>query len=103
MKLPAFVTAQRVMVIGIDVCHAGKQSVVGFCASTNASCTQFYNDVIIQPKFQEIVKKDLDRCLINAIHAFSSQNGNNLPSKIVIFRDGVGEQMRDQIIAREVT
>ena len=83
------------MVIGIDVCHAGKKSVVGFCASTNASCTQYYSDIIIQPKYQEIVKKDLDRCLINAIDEFSKENNGHLPSKIIIYRDGVGEGMRD--------
>ena len=39
MKFPAFMKKERVMVIGIDVCHAGKKSVVGFCASTNSTCT----------------------------------------------------------------
>jgi hypothetical protein len=35
MKLPEFMHKEKVMVIGIDVCHAGKKSVVGFVASTN--------------------------------------------------------------------
>lgn len=35
VKFPEFMQKERVMVIGIDVCHAGKKSVVGFCASTN--------------------------------------------------------------------
>lgn len=47
MKFPAFMKKERVMVIGIDVCHAGKKSVVGFCASTNSTCTQYYSDIII--------------------------------------------------------
>jgi hypothetical protein len=37
MKMPEFMSSNKVMVIGIDVCHAGKKSVVGFCASTNQS------------------------------------------------------------------
>jgi len=51
IKFPEFMSKEKVMVIGIDVCHAGKKSVVGFCASTNASCTQYYSDIIIQPKY----------------------------------------------------
>jgi len=102
MKMPAFVEKDKVMVIGIDVCHAGKKSVVGFTASKNASLTQYYSDIIIQPKFQEIVKKDLDRCLINSVQAFSKENGGNMPGRIIIFRDGVGEGMRDQVIEKEI-
>jgi hypothetical protein len=37
MKMPEFMSSNKVMVIGIDVCHAGKKSVVGFCASKNQS------------------------------------------------------------------
>ena len=47
MKMPDFVAKDKVMVIGIDVCHAGKKSVVGFTASKNASLTQYYSDIII--------------------------------------------------------
>lgn len=95
MKMPSFMNTERVMVIGIDVCHAGKKSVVGFCASKNRSQTLYYSDIIIQPKNQEVVKKDLDRCMINAIQSFSNENQGNLPTKIIIYRDGVGEGQRD--------
>lgn len=101
IKLPPFMTKSNVMVIGIDVCHAGKNSVVGFVASTNTHCTSFYSDIIIQAKNQEIVKKDLDRCLMNAIQEYKL-NTNETPDKIVIFRDGTGEGMRDQIVANEI-
>lgn len=84
----------RVMVVGIDVCHQGKNSIVGFSASTNKHCTSFYSDVIIQAKNQEIVKKDLDRCLIKALAEFKNIE-KSYPDKIVIYRDGVGEGMRD--------
>ena len=78
------------MAIGIDVCHAGKNSIVGFCATTDSYYNNYSSDIIIQPKFQEIIKKDLDRCLSKAIGSFKEINGA-MPSKIVIFRDGVGE------------
>ena len=103
IKMPSFMETERVMVIGIDVCHAGKKSVVGFCASKNKSQTLYYSDIIIQPKNQEVVKKDLDRCMINAIQSFSNENQGNLPTKIIIYRDGVGEGQRDQIVEKEIS
>ena len=47
IKLPKFMEEEHVMVIGIDVCHAGKKSIVGFVASTNSSCTSVYSDIVI--------------------------------------------------------
>lgn len=91
------------MVIGIDVCHAGKKSVVGFCASVNKNCTLYYSDIIIQAKNQEIVKDDLDKCLTNAIRQFKNSNNSNMPTKIIIYRDGVGEGMRTEIIDKEIS
>ena len=101
VNLPKAVTAAKTMVIGIDVCHAGKHSVCGFAASTNTACTSYYSDFIIQPKNQELVKRDLDHCLKGALQEFEANEGC-LPSKIVIFRDGVGEQMRAQIERKEI-
>ena len=103
MKFPEVMKKERFMVIGIDVCHAGKKSVVGFCATINGAYTKYYNDIIIQPKFQEIVLKDLNTCLLNAMDAFQKENQGQLPSKILIYRDGVGENMRDLIEKSEVS
>lgn len=101
VKLPSFMDTSRTMIVGIDVCHASKNSVVGFVASTNTHCTNFYQDIICQPKNQEIVKKDLDRVYGNALESFKQLNGE-YPEKIIIFRDGVGDAMRKQIIDNEV-
>lgn len=79
------------MLIGIDVCHAGCNSVVGFVATTNQSFTSHYSDIIIQPKYVEIVKKELDTRLTKAFDDFQVNCGS-LPEKIIIFRDGLGEQ-----------
>ena len=40
----------RTMLIGIDVCHAGPKSVVGFAASTNKAMSQYYSEYIVQAK-----------------------------------------------------
>ena len=67
IKLPSFMKTSKVMIVGMDVCHASKNSIVGFVASTNSSCTNFYQDIIVQAKGQEIVKRDLDRVYTNAL------------------------------------
>ena len=103
MKWPDFMDKEKVMVLGIDVCHAGKKSVVGFCATTNKHQTKYYSDIIIQPKGQELIKKDLDRCLLGAIKEFKNNHAGEPPSKLIIYRDGVGEQQREQIIEKEIT
>ena len=48
------------------------------------------------------MKKDLDKCILNACNSFKSVNKGELPNKIIIYRDGVGEGMREQIMAKEV-
>jgi len=50
MQFPKVITDSKVMLIGIDVCHAGRSSVVGFAASTNEHLSQYYSDYIVQPK-----------------------------------------------------
>lgn len=33
------------MLVGIDVCHSGPKSIVGFCATINKSFTKYYSNV----------------------------------------------------------
>lgn len=41
---------ERTMLIGIDVCHSGPNSIVGFCASINKARSQYYSERITQRK-----------------------------------------------------
>ena len=50
LKFPEAMENMRTMLIGIDVCHAGPSSVVGFAASTNKEMSQYYSDFILQRK-----------------------------------------------------
>ena len=56
LKFPAKLDTMRTMLIGIDVCHAGPKSVVGFAASTNREMSQYYSEYLVQRKGQEIVE-----------------------------------------------
>jgi len=101
IQLPEPVIKSPTMIIGIDVCHAGKNSIVGVAASTNKYCTEYFSDFIIQPKFQELVKENLGPFMTKALTQFK-ENVGALPEKIIIYRDGVGDQMRTMIEQKEV-
>ena len=47
MRMPEFMSKNKVMVIGIDVCHAGGESIVGFTATTDNLYTQYYSNIIL--------------------------------------------------------
>ena len=102
MRMPEFMSKNQVMVIGIDVCHAGGESIVGFTATTDDLFTQYYSNIILQGKGKEIVEQKLDQSMKEALDSYQKRN-NTLPNKIIIYRDGVGEGMRDEIIDKEVS
>lgn len=95
LKFPDKFDRKRTMLIGIDVCHAGPNSIVGFSASTNKEMSQYYSEHIIQKKGQEIVQKSMKEALKNAISVFAEYHKKEFPTNFVIFRDGVGDAMRD--------
>ena len=47
LKFPESLASKRTMLIGIDVCHAGPQSIVGFCATINKEMSQYYSEHFI--------------------------------------------------------
>lgn len=90
------------MLIGIDVCHSGPNSIVGFCASVNKARSQYYSERILQRKGQEIVTKELKDCIKRALGCFSERHNGDLPQHFIIYRDGVGDAMRRQVLMMEV-
>jgi hypothetical protein len=59
------------MLIGIDVCHSGPMSIVGFCASINEAMSQYWSDRIVQKKGQEIVGPQLKEAIKRALGSFA--------------------------------
>ena len=102
MKFPDAIKTMRTMLIGIDVCHKGPQSIVGFACSINKEMSQYYNEYFIQKKGQEIVDSKLKDSLKLAIDAFTREN-SDMPTDFIIYRDGVGDAMRDLILKKEVS
>lgn len=94
MKFPDVMDTLRTMLIGIDVCHSGRQSVVGFAASTNKAMSQYYSDYLLVPKGKEIVDDKLKSLIRKAIECFENANKGQKPTNFVIYRDGVGDSQR---------
>lgn len=102
MKFPEAMNDMRTMLIGIDVCHAGPQSIVGFAASTNKEMSQYHSEYLVQKKGQEIVGTGMKDGLKMAIDVFKRENGA-MPTDFIIYRDGVGDAQRDQVLKKEVS
>ena len=89
------------MLIGIDVCHSGPSSIVGFCASINKEMSQYYSQKITQKRGQEIVDKQLKDALKRAMSCFAERQGD-VPDHFILYRDGVGDAMRRQVLQTEI-
>lgn len=92
------------MLVGIDVCHKGKQSIIGFCATYDEHMCKYYTQASPQPqKGQEIISSSvLQEYFKSAFQAFREFNNGALPDHVFIYRDGVGDSMRQQVIAHEL-
>eukprot|EP00300_Choanocystis_sp_HF-7_P007998 c15637_g1_i2.p1 GENE.c15637_g1_i2~~c15637_g1_i2.p1 ORF type:complete len:484 (+),score=135.25 c15637_g1_i2:311-1762(+) len=93
----------KTMIIGIDVYHDSArqgESVLAFCASYNASFTQYFSQQIWQRARQEI-SSELSQCMKKAIDNFYQKN-QALPERIIVYRDGVGLGQLDAVMNFEI-
>nr|WOZ50368.1 piwi [Sogatella furcifera] len=95
---------KNTMVVGYDVCHDAKQKTKSYgalVASLNATWTRYYSSVTHHQHGEEIFK-DLPINIIKAITKYQQHNGNQLPNRLLIYRDGVGEGQINKVFSREV-
>jgi len=69
MNFPKEVS-RNTMLIGLDVCHKGRMSVVGFCATYDENLSKYDSQRIYQKKGQEIVNKELGKMFKHAIQTY---------------------------------
>lgn len=95
--------SNQTMLVGIDVCHKGKQSTIGFCATYDPNLCKYYAQASPQPvKGQEIISTSiLSDYFQRAFQSYRDFNGK-MPKHIFIYRDGVGDSMRKQVIDQEL-
>jgi aubergine-like protein len=96
--------SQKTMLVGIDVCHKGKQSIIGFVATYDQYLCKYYTQASVQgQKGQEIISSNiLQEYYGSALQAYRDYNQGQLPDHIFIYRDGVGDSMRKQVIQFEL-
>lgn len=96
--------SDQTMLVGIDVCHKGKQSTIGFCATYDPHMCKYYAQASPQPqKGQEIISSTvLSDYFQRSFQSYRDFNNGKMPRHIFIYRDGVGDSMRQQVIDFEL-
>lgn len=85
---------KKLMIIGADVHHGKKGSVIGLCASFDQNFTKYYSRIKVQKKGQEIME-NISSLITDTVEKFFKTN-KFLPDTIIFYRDGVGEgQLRE--------
>ncbi|KAG8224464.1 hypothetical protein J437_LFUL003187 [Ladona fulva] len=95
---------QGLMVVGFDVYHDTSQrgkSIGAIVASLNRPLTRYYSSVSYHRSGEEL-SNELSVNIIKALHKYKTYNNGHLPSKIIIYRDGVGEGQVTYVIQHEV-
>ncbi|XP_010132094.1 PREDICTED: piwi-like protein 1 [Buceros rhinoceros silvestris] len=94
---------KQVMIVGIDCYHdtlSGRRSVAGFVASLNQTMTRWFSRCVVQDRGQELVD-GLKACLQTALRDWFKWN-KYLPSRIIVYRDGVGDGQLSTLVDYEV-
>ncbi|XP_075215881.1 piwi-like protein Siwi [Lycorma delicatula] len=94
---------QGLMVVGYDVCHDSQSKAKSFgamVASLNKPLSRYFSTVTHHSSGEEVFN-DLALNIGKAIHKFSQVN-SSLPSKIIIYRDGVGEGQLHTVMKQEI-
>ncbi|XP_041792667.1 piwi-like protein 1 [Chelmon rostratus] len=95
---------KHLMIVGIDCYHdtvAGKRSIGSLVSSLNQNMTRWFSKCVLQPKGQEVMD-GLKVALSAALKAYLKFN-SCLPSRIVIYRDGVGDGQLHSVVNYEVS
>ncbi|KAK3930405.1 Piwi-like protein Siwi [Frankliniella fusca] len=98
------VPINELMVVGFDVCHdtADKSKSFGaMVASLDKAMSRYYSSVTPHTSGQEL-STNLALSLSQAVCKFREVNGGKLPSRIIMYRDGVGEGQIRQVLEVEV-
>uniref|UniRef100_A0A673CNS0 Piwi-like protein 1 n=1 Tax=Sphaeramia orbicularis TaxID=375764 RepID=A0A673CNS0_9TELE len=95
---------KQLMIVGIDCYHdttAGRRSIGALVASLNQTMSRWYSQCVLQHKGQEIMD-GLKGALSGALKTYLKFN-NCLPSRIIVYRDGVGDGQLHSVVNYEVS
>ncbi|XP_014259810.1 piwi-like protein Siwi isoform X3 [Cimex lectularius] len=92
------------MVVGYDVCHDTTnkgRSFGAMVASLNKGLSRYYSAATPHTSGEEL-SNDLSINIVKAVVKYRQYNQDNLPSRVVIYRDGVGEGQIPFVFNHEV-
>ncbi|XP_011301414.1 protein aubergine [Fopius arisanus] len=92
------------MVVGFDVCHDTNRRGTDFgamVASLDKKLSRFFSAVSAHTTGEEL-SNYLATNMVKAIAAYREVNGGNIPSHIIVYRDGVGEGQIPFVFDHEV-
>ncbi|KAK6628902.1 hypothetical protein RUM43_002719 [Polyplax serrata] len=98
------IPSENVMVVGYDVCHdktRKSKSVGAVVASLNNAMSSWFSTVSFHSNGEEL-SDSLAWDICKAIRKYRTVNNNVLPTRIFIYRDGVGEGQIDHVFNHEV-
>jgi len=96
---------KKLMVIGYDTYHDSTQrnkSVGGFVCSLNDELTRWYSRVAYHTNNDEM-SSHFAANIKAGLKAYYEANNNQLPDRMIIYRDGVGDGMIKHVFEIEVT
>ena len=95
---------KNTMIVGFDTYHDpgnGGKSVGAIVASLDDDYSRYYSNSSIHASHQEM-SNNIPTMLLGALKRWQEVNNNRLPSKIFLYRDGVGEGQLQQVVDTEI-
>jgi hypothetical protein len=96
----------QTIIFGIDVTHPSPgssetaPSIAGVVASIDAMFTQYPASMRSQQGRKEMVT-ELEEMIIERLRLWQKRNRGNLPKKVIVYRDGVGESQYQTVVEDE--
>lgn len=102
------IPVRNMMVVGIDSYHDSSKkgrSIGAFVASYDKLFTKYFSKVLFQSNHQELLS-GITQCFVSALRHYSrvprDPKDLNLPDRIMIYRDGVGDGQLKTVFEQEV-
>jgi len=95
---------KKTMIVGFDTYHDagnGGKSVGAIVASLDDDYSRYYSNSSIHASRQEM-SNNIPTMLLGALKRWQEANSNELPARIFLYRDGVGEGQLKQIVDTEI-
>jgi hypothetical protein len=96
----------QTIVFGIDVTHPSPgssekaPSIAGIVASVDSNFSQYPASIRTQTGRQEMVS-ELEEMILERLRLWQKRNSNRLPTKVIVYRDGVSEGQYRLVLEKE--